>query len=209
MLSGALAGQDNNEHIVTKTYYDIWNVTYVSEHLIEYQQRTSADGEGAAGITVLYFPPIMIDDGIYGSLGILLTKEKKPEYILDLSFPVGIGNKSYENLSNNDMNVKILLMSGKDSVLKSATSESRQDQITVGGTEFKSRLYRFPLEANDFEKLKTRIPDKMQLYFNSKSTVTKPKRLPAPGYISSENPKISKFSSFANSLNKVKINKLH
>ncbi|MEJ0082560.1 MAG: hypothetical protein WDM78_16755 [Puia sp.] len=33
MLSTALIGQDNKEHIVTKTYYNKWKVTYVSEDL--------------------------------------------------------------------------------------------------------------------------------------------------------------------------------
>ncbi len=44
---------------------------------------------GNDGVTILYFPQTMIDDGIYGSLGIKFTKDKNPEYILGLSFPVG------------------------------------------------------------------------------------------------------------------------
>jgi hypothetical protein len=204
LLSGTLTGQDNKEHIVTKTYYNKWSVTYVSEELIEYQQG-SADSAGMSGITVLYFPPIMVDDGIYGSFGIILTKEKKPEHILALSFPIGIGNKSYEDLANNDMSVRVLLMSGKDSVLKSASFESMEDQVTVGGTAFHGRVYRFLIDSNDFNKLKVRIPNKMLLYYKSKNTKTKPKRHPAAGYISSENLKISKFSSFAHSIEKVKI----
>jgi hypothetical protein len=207
--SAGLAGQDNSEHVITKTYYNKWSVTFVSEHLIEYQLGSAADGDGSNGITILYFPLIMIDDGIYGSEGILLTKEKKPEYILELSFPVGIGNRSYENLVNNDMDIRIFVSSGKDSILKSVSSASREDQITVGGMEFKSRLYRFVIDADDFQKLKTRVPDKMQLYYKSKTATTKPKRRPAPGYISSVNIKISKFSTFAKILGEVKISELH
>ena len=85
------------------------------------------------GVTILYFPQTMIDDGIYGTVGIILTKEKKPEHVLALSFPVGIGNKSYEDLANNDMSVRVSLMSGKDSVFNSVSYESMEDQVTVGG----------------------------------------------------------------------------
>jgi hypothetical protein len=209
LFCASLAAQDNNEHVVTKTYYNKWNVTFESTHLIEFQQGSATDSSEMNGVTILYIPLIMIDDGIYGSVGIILTKEKKPEYLLELSFPVGIGNRSYENLSNSDMEIKILLMSGRDSVLKSVSNESREDQVAVGGTEFKSRLYRFNMNANDFEKLKSRTPNKMQLYYKSKSETIKPKRRPAPGYISSENLKISKFSTFAKSISEVKISEVH
>jgi len=185
LLSGSLFSQDNKEHIVTKTYYNKWNVTYESKELFEYQRGS--------------------DDGIYGSLGIMLTKEKKPEYILGLSFPVGIGNKSYEDLANNDMSVRVLLISDKDSILKSVSYASIEDQVTVGGSEFKGRLYRFLIDSNEFNKLKVRNPNKMLLYYKSKNTKTKTKQRPAAGFISSENLKISKFSSFANSMAKIKI----
>jgi hypothetical protein len=205
LLSGTLTGQDNKEHIVTKTYYNKWSVTYSSEELVEYQQGSADDAGGMGGITILNFPLIMIDDGIYGSVGIILTKEKRPEYILALSFPIGIGNKSYEDLANNDMSVRVFLMSDKDSVLKSVSFESMEDQVTVGGSEFKGRVYRFLIDSNDFNKLKVRVPNKMLLYYKGKNNKTKPKRRPAAGYISSENLKISKFSSFAQSIGKVKI----
>jgi hypothetical protein len=205
LLTGHLFSQDIKEHIVTKTFYNKWNVTYATGDLFEYQ-RGSDDVTGEQeGVTVLYFPLTMIDDGIYGSVGIILRKEKKPEHILALSFPVGIGNKSYEDLANNDMSLRVLLMSGKDSVLESANYESMVDQVTVGGSEFKGRLYRFLIDSEYFEKLKNEVPNKMQLYFKSKVNKTKPKRRSPGGYISSENAMISKFSSLANSLGKVKI----
>jgi hypothetical protein len=205
MLSGSLIGQDNKEHIVTKTYYNKWNVTYVSEDLFEYQHGSDDKSGGKGGVTILYFPLTMIDDGIYGSVGIILTSEKKPEHILELSFPIGIGNKSYEDLANNDMSVRVLLMSGKDSVLKSASYESMEDQVTVGGSEFKGRLYRFIIDSSEFNKLKEIVPNKMVLYFNSKNSKSKPKLRPDTGNIVSENAMISKFSTFANSMNKIKI----
>lgn len=205
MLSGALIGQDNKEHIVTKTYYNKWKVTYVSEDLFEYQRGSDDNSGGKDGVTILYFPQAMIDDGIYGSVGIMFTKEKSPEYILGLSFPVGIGNKSYESLANNDMSVRVLLMSDKDSVLKSVSYASIEDQVTVGGSEFKGRLYRFLIDSGDFNKLKVIVPNKMLLYYKAKNNKVKPKRRPAAGTISSENAMISKFSAFAHSMNKVKI----
>ena len=206
ILSGPLIGQDNKEHIVTKTYYNKWNVTYVSEDLFEYEHGSDDKSGGKDGVTILYFPLTMIDDGIYGSVGIILTNEKKPEHILELSFPVGIGNKRYEDLANNDMSVRVLLMSDKDSVLKSASYESMEDQVTVGGHEFRARLYRFLIDSEDFNKLKNRMPNKLQLYFKSKvNKKSKPKKRSPGGYISSENAMISKFSSFANSIGKVKI----
>ncbi len=205
LLSGPLIGQDNKEHVVTKTYFNKWNVTYVSEDLFEYQRGSGDDTSARDGVTILYFPQTMIDDGIYGSIGIMFTKEKKPEYILGLSFPVGIGNKSYEALAGNDMSVTVLLTSGKDSVLKSVSYGSTEDQVTVGGSEFKGRLYRFIIDSNDFNKLKVIVPHKMLLYYKGKNNKTKPKRRPASGSISSENAMISKFSAFANSMNKVKI----
>jgi hypothetical protein len=205
LLSGPLISQDNKEHLVTKTYYNKWSVTYESEDLFEYQ-RGPVDSGGNDGVAILYFPQTMIDDGIYGSLGIKFTKDKKPEYILGLSFPVGIGNKSYEDLANNDMNVRVLLMSGKDSVLKSVSYASIEDQVTLGGSEFKGRLYRFLIDSEDFKKLRNRVPNKLQLYYKSKvDKKSKPKRRSPGGYISSENAMISKFSSFANSMGKIKI----
>jgi len=205
LLSGSLIGQDNKEHLVTKTYYNKWNVTYVSEDLFEYQRGSGDKSGGDDGVTILYFPQTMIDDGIYGSVGIMFTKEKTPEYILGLSFPVGIGNKSYEVLANNDMSLRVLLMSDKDSVLKSVSYGSLEDQVTVGGSEFKGRLYRFLIDSNDFNKLKVIIPNKMLLYYKGKNDKTKPKRRPAAGNISSENAMISKLSSFAKQMGKVKI----
>jgi hypothetical protein len=206
LLSGPLIGQDNKEHLVTKTYYNKWSVTYVSEELFEYQRGSDDKSGGDDGVTILFFPQTMIDDGIYGSIGIMFTKEKKPEYILGLSFPVGIGNKSYEDLANNDMSVRVLLMSDKDSVLKSASYASIEDQVTVGGSEFKGRLYRFLIDSNDFNKLKNHVTNKLQLYYKSKVVKkSKPKQRSPGGYISSENAMISKFSGFANSMSKVKI----
>ena len=205
MFSGLLIGQDNKEHLVTKTYYNKWNVTYVSEDLFEYQHGSDDKDGGKDGVTILYFPLTMIDDGIYGSVGILFTKEKNPEYILELSFPVGIGNKSYEDLANNDMSVRVLLLSDKDSVLKSASYGSMEDQVTVGGSEFKGRLYRFLIDSEDFNKLKNRVPNKLQLYYRSKVNKSKPGRRSPGGSISSENAMISKFSSFANSMGRVKV----
>src|ERR1700750_429699 len=129
LLSRPLISQDNKDHIVTKTFYNKWNVTYSSEELFEYQ-RGSDDKNGAQdGVTILYFPLTMIDDGIYGSIGIILTKEKKPEHVFALSFPVGIGNKSYDDLANNDMSVRLLLLSGKDSMFKAVSYESMEDQV--------------------------------------------------------------------------------
>src|SRR4029077_20094314 len=95
LLSVRLVSQDTKDHIVTKTFYNRWSVTYSSEELFEYQRGSDAKNGGEDGVTILYFPLTMIDDGIYGSVGIILTKEKKPEHVLALSFPVGIGNKSY------------------------------------------------------------------------------------------------------------------
>lgn len=210
LLSGPLISQDNKEHIVTKTYYDKWNVTYVSEDLFEYQRGSDDNGGGKDGVTILFFPQTMIDDGIYGSIGIMFTKEKKPEYILGLSFPVGIGNKSYEDLANNDMSVMVLLLSNKDSVLRSVSYASVEDQVTLGGSEFRGRLYRFLIDSNDFNKLKNHVPNKLQLYYKSKvDKKSKPKRRSPGGYISSENAMISKFSSFANQMGKVKILEIH
>jgi len=77
LLSGPLISQDNKEHIVTKTFYNKWNVTYASEELFEYERASDAKNGGQDGVTILYFPMTMIDDGIYGSIGIILTKEKK------------------------------------------------------------------------------------------------------------------------------------
>ena len=208
LLSGPLISQDSKEHLVTKTYYNKWSVTYVSEDLFEYQ-REPVDSGGNDGVTILYFPQTMIDDGIYGSLGIKFTKDKNPEYILGLSFPVGIGNKSYEDLANNDMSVRVLLMWGKDSVLKSVSYASIEDQVTLGGSEYKGRLYRFLIDSGDFIKLRNRVPNKMQIYFKSKIDKSKPRRHSPGGYINSENAMISKFSSMANSIGKVKILEIH
>ena len=130
LLSGPLISQDNKEHIVTKTFYNKWSVTYASEELFEYQRGSDDKNGGQDGVTILYFPMTMIDDGIYGSIGIILTKDKTPEHVLALSFPVGIGNKSYDDLANNDMNLRVLLMSDKDSVFKSTSCESMEDQVT-------------------------------------------------------------------------------
>jgi|GEM_PF-4124571 len=205
LLSSPSNGQDNKVHIITKTFYNKWNVTYSSEELFEYQRGSDAKNGGEDGVTILYFPQTMIDDGIYGTVGIILTKEKKPEHVLALSFPVGIGNKSYEDLANNDMSVRVSLMSGKDSVFNSVSYESMEDQVTVGGQEFKGRLYRFLIDSEDFNKLKNRVPNKMHLYYKNKIDKSKPKQRSPGGYISSENTMISKFSSLANSLAKVKI----
>ncbi len=205
LISQTLISQDNTENVVTKSYYNKWSVTFNSKNLFEYQRGSDVNGEVKNGVTVLYFPQTMIDDGIYGSVGIMLTKDKRPEYILGLSFPLGIGNKSYEDLVNNDMSVRVLLMSGKDSVLKSVNFGSLEDQVTVGGSEFKARLYRFIIDSGDFDKLKVIVPNKMLLYFKGKNNKSKPKRRPSAGNISSENAMISKFSSLANSLDKVKI----
>lgn len=205
LLSGRVIAQDNKVNTVTKTYYNKWNVTYESKDLFEYQRGSDDAGEGKNGVTILYFPQTMIDDGIYGSLGIMLTKEKKPEYILGLSFPVGIGNKSYEDLANNDMNVRLVLMFNKDSILKSVSYGSIEDQVTVGGSEFKGRLYRFIIDSNDFKKMKSTIPNRMVIYFKSKNIKSKPKQHPAAGDIVSENAMISKFSDLAHSMDKVKV----
>jgi hypothetical protein len=205
LLSQSLISQDNKEHIVTKTFYNKWIVTYASDELFEYQRGSDAKDEGMNGVTVLYFPQTMIDDGIYGSVGIMLTKEKRPEYILGLSFSVGIGNKSYEDLADNDMSVRVLLMSGRDSILKSVSYGSLEDQVTLGGSEFKARLYRFIIDSSDFNKLRVIVPNKMLLYYKAKNSKTKPKRRPAAGNISSENAMISKFSSLARLMEKVKV----
>lgn len=205
LLSGSIFSQDNKEHIVTKTFYNKWIVTYASGELFEYQRGSDVKDGGQEGVTILYFPPTMIDDGIYGTVGIILTKEKKPEHVFALSFPVGIGNKSYEDLANNDMSVRVLLMSDKDSVFKSLSYESMEDQITVGGSEFKGRLYRFLIDSQELNQIRNHVPNKLQLYFKSKTTKSKPKRRPQAGYISSENPMINKFSSMANSISKIKI----
>jgi hypothetical protein len=205
IFCGTVNGQDNTDNRITKSYYNKWRVTYDAGDLFEYQRGTDVNGEGKSGVTILYLPQTMIDDGIYGSVGIMLTKEKKPEYILGLSFPIGIGNKSYEDLVDNDMNLRVSLMSGKDSVLKSVSFGSLEDQVTVSGIEFKGRLYRFLIDKQDFDKLVHRVPDKMQLYFKGKSNPAKPKRRPAGGTITSENAMISKFSSLAQSIEKVKV----
>ncbi|HEY2649317.1 MAG TPA: hypothetical protein VGI38_08975 [Puia sp.] len=209
MLAGPLTGQEKKEHLITKTYYDKWSVTYFSEELFEYQRGSDDSDSKVKGLTILYFPMTMIDDGIYGSLGLVLTKEKKPEYILELSFPVGIGNKSYEDPANNDMDVRFLLLARKDTVLKTVSYESLEDQVTVGGSEFKGRLYRFAIDRSDFSKLKELVPDKMLLYFKGKNNKSKPKSRPAGSSITSENSMINKFSSFANSMSKVKILEIH
>jgi hypothetical protein len=205
ILAGQLAGQDARENIVTKTYYNKWNVTYESKALFEYERGSDDDAGGKNGYTILNYPLTMIDDGIYGSLGIMFTKEKKPEYIMGLSFPVGIGNKSYEDLANNDMTVRVVLMSNKDSILKSVNYGSLEDQVTVGGSEFKGRLYRFVIDSNEIRKLKSIVPNKMVIYFKSKNGKTKPKQHPDAGSIISENAMISKFSDLARSMDKVKV----
>ncbi len=209
LLSGPLISQDNKEHIVTKTFYNKWNVTYASEELFEYERGSDTKNGGQDGVTILYFPLTMIDDGIYGTIGIILTKGKNPEHVLALSFPVGIGNKSYDDLANNDMSVRVLLMSGKDSVVKAVSYESMEDQVTVAGNEFKGRLYRFLIDSEDFVTLRDHIPNKLQLYFKSKINNTKSKKRSPAGYISSENAMISKFSSLDNSMAKVKILEIH
>jgi hypothetical protein len=205
ILSGRLIAQDNKENTVTKTYYNKWNVTYESKDLFEYQRGSDDAGEGKNSVTILYFPQTMIDDGIYGSLGIMFTKEKKPEYILGLSFPVGIGNKSYEDLANNDMSVQLVLVSNKDSVLKSVSYGSIEDQVTIGGSEFKGRLYRFIIESDDFNKLKRIVPNKMLIYFKGKNSKSKTEQRPVAGNIFSENAMISKFSDLAHLMDKVKV----
>jgi len=209
LLSGSLISQDTKEHIITKTFYNKWNVTYSSGELFEYQRGSDVKNGGQDGVTILYFPLVMIDDGIYGSVGIILTKEKKPEHVLAISFPVGIGNKSYEDLANNDMSVKVSLMSDKDSVFNSVSYESMEDQVTVGGSEFKGRLYRFFVDSLDLDQLRKHVPNKLLLYYKSKINKSKAKRRPPGGNIYSENPMISKFSSLANSIEKVKILEIH
>jgi len=135
LISGPLISQDTKSHIVTKTFYNKWNVTYSDEQLFEYYRGSDTRNGTQNGITILYFAPTMIDDGIYGTEGIILTKEKAPEYVLGLSFPVGIGNKSYEELANDTMSIRILLTSGKDSVFNAVSYESTEDQVTVGGND--------------------------------------------------------------------------
>jgi hypothetical protein len=208
VLSGPLTGQDNKDNTVTKTYYNKWKVTYGSKDLFEYQRGSDDQGSGENVFTILYFPQTMIDDGIYGTLGIMFTKDKKPEYILGLSFPVGIGNKSYEDLANNDMSLRILLMFNKDSILNSLSYASLEDQVTVGGSEFKGRLYRFIIDNNEFYALKRTVPNKMLLYFKGKSGKSKPKLHSANENIVSENAMISKFSGFARSMDKVKVQEI-
>lgn len=205
LISGPLISQDNKGHIVTKTFYNKWNVTYASEELFEYQRGSDAKNGAQDGVTILYFPQTMIDDGIYGSIGIILTKGKNPEHVLALSFPVGIGNKSYDDLANNDMSVKLLLMSYKDSVFKAVSYESMEDQVTVSGNEFKGRLYRFLIDSQDLNQIKNHVPTKLQLSYKSKINKSKPKGRPPGGNISSENAMISKFSTLANSIGKIKI----
>ena len=107
------------------------------------------------------------------------------------------------------MSVRVLLMSGKDSVFKAVSYESMEDQVTVAGNEFKGRLYRFLLDSEDFVRLRDHIPNKLQLYFKSKINNPKPKKHSPGGYISSENAMISKFSSLDNSMAKVKILEIH
>ena len=34
-----------------------------------------------------------------------------------------------------------------------------EDQVTVGGSEFKGRLYRFLIDSEDFNKLKVMYPE--------------------------------------------------
>ncbi len=209
LIFQTLLSQDSTESIITKSYYNKWSVTFNAKELFEYERGSDVNGEVKNGVTVLYFPQTMIDDGIYGSVGIMLTKDKKPEYILGISFPVGIGNKSYEDLANNDMSVMILLMSDKDSVLNSVSYGSLEDQVTVGGSEFKGRLYRFIIDSDDFNKLKVVVPNKMLLYYNIKNSKAKPKKRPPAGNISSKNAMISKFSALARSMEKVKIKEIH
>ena len=59
---------------------------YPQKIYLNMNARSDVNGEVNNGVTILYFPQTMIDDGIYGSVGIMLTKDKKPEYILGTFF---------------------------------------------------------------------------------------------------------------------------
>ena len=96
-------------------------------------------------------------------------------------------------------------MSGKDSVLNSVSYANMEDQVTLGGSEFKGRLYRFIIDSGDFNKLKVVIPNKMLLYYKGKNNKSKPEKHVSASNISSENAMISKFSSLARSIEKVKV----
>jgi len=205
LISGPLISQDIKNHIVTKTFYNRWNVTYSDGQLYEYHRGADTRNVTQNGITILYLSPTMIDDGIYGTEGVILTKDKQPEYVLGLSFPVGIGNKSYEDLVNDTMSIRILLTSGKDSLFSAVSYESAEDEVTVGGNEFKGRLYRFLMDSAEFNGLKNHAPNRLQIYFKGKPNKAKPRRSTPGGYISSDNAMISKFSTWAHSIDKIKI----
>ncbi|HET7003768.1 MAG TPA: hypothetical protein VFI33_20740, partial [Puia sp.] len=67
------------------------------------------------------------------------------------------------------------------------------------------RLYRFMIDSQDLNKIKNHVPTKLLLNYKSKVNKSKPKRRPPGGYITSENAMISKFSTLANSIGKIKI----
>lgn len=208
LFSGTVFSQDGNENIQTKTFYNKWKVTYSSDVFFEYN-RPAGDTLKADGMTILFFPKTMIDDGIFASLGLLFSQKKRPEHILELSFPVGIGNRSYGDLAENDMNVRVILISGRDTILRSVSYESMVDQVTVGGREFTGRLYRFTLDNEDFNKLKTLTPDKLLIHFKNRPGTTKPKKQPPGGHIESQNAMIGKFSSLAKQMDLVKISEVN
>jgi hypothetical protein len=107
------------------------------------------------------------------------------------------------------MNMQVLLMSGRDSVMKSVSYESVQDGIALNGIEFKSRLYRFKINKRDLEKIEHHTPDELLINFKSGEPEPKDKKPPAAGQILSENAMIHKFSSFAQSIAKVSISQVN
>jgi hypothetical protein len=56
LLSGPLISQDNKEHIVTKTFYNKWNVTYASDELFEYERGSDARNRGQEESPFYIFP---------------------------------------------------------------------------------------------------------------------------------------------------------
>ena len=209
ILFSRLSFSQDNEQLSTETYYHKWQVTYTTKEFFVNIHKSDNQDTGKGGITIMYFPLTMIDDGIFGSMGIVFSKEKKPSYVFELSFPIGIGNNSYEDLYNTNMDILVLLMSGKDSIMKSANYESMEDVITIKGIAFKSRLYRFIVNEGDFKKMEYEEPDKLQINFKTKVRDSKTRTFPAAREIKSENAMIHKFSSFANSIAKVTISEVN
>ena len=78
LISGPLISQDTKSHIVTKTFYNKWNVTYSDEQLFEYYRGSDTRNGTQNGITILYFAPTMIDDGIFSGDILIVDRSVKP-----------------------------------------------------------------------------------------------------------------------------------